>query len=91
MPKIFIIRREIFSSLVPYLLPTENLKIFRFVLDKLVCPKYLYFMSLQNLSSDSSTKILQTASRLFYEQGYHVTGINQVIAEAGVSKASFYH
>lgn len=48
-------------------------------------------MSLQNLSGDSSTKILQTASRLFYEQGYHVTGINQVIAEAGVSKASFYH
>lgn len=48
-------------------------------------------MTSQNLSGDSSTKILQTASRLFYEQGYHVTGINQVIAEAGVAKASFYH
>jgi hypothetical protein len=43
-------------------------------------------MTSQNLSGDSSTKILQTASRLFYEQGYHVTGINQVIAEAGVAK-----
>lgn len=48
-------------------------------------------MTSQNLSGDSSTKILKTASRLFYEQGYHVTGINQVIAEAGVAKASFYH
>ncbi|MBD0304193.1 MAG: TetR/AcrR family transcriptional regulator [Tolypothrix sp. T3-bin4] len=48
-------------------------------------------MTSQNLSGDSSTKILQTASKLFYEQGYHVTGINQVIAEAGVAKATFYH
>jgi AcrR family transcriptional regulator len=28
--------------------------------------------------------------RLFYEQGYHATGINQIIAEAQVVKASFY-
>lgn len=48
-------------------------------------------MTAKSLSGDSSTKILKTASRLFYEQGYHVTGINQVIAEAGVAKASFYH
>lgn len=48
-------------------------------------------MNSRNLSGDSSTRILETASRLFYEQGYHVTGINQVIAEAGVAKASFYH
>ncbi len=48
-------------------------------------------MTLQKLSGNSSIKILETASRLFYEQGYHVTGINQVIAEAGVAKASFYH
>ncbi|AFY41651.1 TetR/AcrR family transcriptional regulator [Nostoc sp. PCC 7107] len=45
----------------------------------------------QNLSGNANKKILETASRLFYEQGYHVTGINQVIAEAGVAKASFYH
>jgi AcrR family transcriptional regulator len=48
-------------------------------------------MTSQNLRGESSTKILETASRLFYEQGYHVTGINQLIAEAGVAKASFYH
>jgi AcrR family transcriptional regulator len=48
-------------------------------------------MNSRNSSGDTSTRILETASRLFYEQGYHVTGINQVIAEAGVAKASFYH
>jgi AcrR family transcriptional regulator len=35
-------------------------------------------------------QILETASRLFYHQGYNATGINQVIAEAGVAKASLY-
>ncbi len=48
-------------------------------------------MNSRNSSGDTNTRILETASRLFYEQGYHVTGINQVIAEAGVAKASFYH
>lgn len=36
-------------------------------------------------------QIIQTASRLFYEQGYNLTGINQIIAEAGVAKASLYY
>lgn len=35
-------------------------------------------------------KIVETAFRLFYEQGYFQTGVNQVIAEAGVSKATFF-
>lgn len=35
-------------------------------------------------------KILQTAHRLFYHQGYHNTGINQIIEEAGIAKASLY-
>jgi AcrR family transcriptional regulator len=35
-------------------------------------------------------QIVDTASRLFYEQGYNATGINQIIAEAGVAKASLY-
>jgi AcrR family transcriptional regulator len=48
-------------------------------------------MNLRNLSGDPSARILETASRLFYEQGYHATGVNQIIAEAGVAKASFYH
>ena len=48
-------------------------------------------MNTQHSASSTHTKILETASRLFYEQGYHLTGINQVIAEAGVAKASFYY
>lgn len=35
-------------------------------------------------------KVVDTAARLFYEQGYTATGINQIIEEAGVAKASLY-
>ncbi|AYL96177.1 TetR/AcrR family transcriptional regulator [Mucilaginibacter celer] len=35
-------------------------------------------------------KILDTAERLFYGQGYNATGINQVIEEADIAKASLY-
>ena len=35
-------------------------------------------------------RIIDTASRLFYNQGYNSTGINQVIKEADVAKASLY-
>ena len=40
--------------------------------------------------SEIRERILETASRLFYEQGYNSTGINQVIAESRVAKASLY-
>jgi len=33
-------------------------------------------------------RILETVSRLFYFNGYNQTGINQIIAEAEVAKAS---
>lgn len=35
-------------------------------------------------------RILSTAMDLFYRQGYLATGINQIIAEAEVARASFY-
>lgn len=35
-------------------------------------------------------KILDAAARLFYAQGYNNTGINQVIEEADIAKASLY-
>ncbi|MBL4643684.1 MAG: TetR/AcrR family transcriptional regulator, partial [Flavobacteriaceae bacterium] len=35
-------------------------------------------------------RIIETASDLFYNAGYNQTGINQIIAEAGVAKASMY-
>ena len=36
-------------------------------------------------------RILDVASRLLYEQGYNATGINQIIDEADIAKASFYN
>jgi len=35
-------------------------------------------------------RILETASRLFHTQGYNNTGINQILDEAKVAKASLY-
>jgi len=35
-------------------------------------------------------RIVATACDLFYRQGYRATGINQIIAESGIAKASFY-
>ncbi|PWN71080.1 TetR/AcrR family transcriptional regulator [Chryseobacterium phosphatilyticum] len=35
-------------------------------------------------------RILNTSMILFHQQGYNSTGINQIIEEADVSKASFY-
>lgn len=46
-------------------------------------------MKAKNLP-DARQRILDTAARLFYRQGYGATGINQLIAEAGVAKASLY-
>ena len=38
----------------------------------------------------SREKIVNTASDLFFRQGYHRTGINQIIGESWVAKATFY-
>jgi AcrR family transcriptional regulator len=35
-------------------------------------------------------RIIETASRLFYDNGYNLTGINQIIAEASIAKATLY-
>jgi len=34
--------------------------------------------------------IIDTASDLFYQKGYNLTGINEVIKEAGIAKATLY-
>jgi AcrR family transcriptional regulator len=36
-------------------------------------------------------RLLETAARLFYQRGYQATGINEIIKQAGICKASFYH
>ncbi|WP_207421555.1 TetR/AcrR family transcriptional regulator [Desertivirga brevis] len=41
-------------------------------------------------SAGPRERILETASRLFYTQGYNNTGINQILEEAKVAKASLY-
>ena len=35
-------------------------------------------------------RLIETASELFYQNGYNNTGINEVIAKAKVAKASLY-
>jgi AcrR family transcriptional regulator len=35
-------------------------------------------------------RILATASELFYHQGFRATGVNEVIKQSGVAKATFY-
>lgn len=34
--------------------------------------------------------IIKTASDLFYNKGYNLTGINEIISEAGIAKATLY-
>lgn len=36
-------------------------------------------------------RILNTATELFYMQGYRATGINEIIKRSGVAKATFYN
>jgi AcrR family transcriptional regulator len=40
---------------------------------------------------DTKNRIMETADRLFYFQGYQSTGINQIIAEANIAKGSLYN
>lgn len=35
--------------------------------------------------------IIETASELFYQKGYNLTGINEIIKEAGIAKATLYN
>lgn len=47
-------------------------------------------MSTKRTHSDARDRIIQTALDLFYTQGYLATGINQIISESNVAKATFY-
>ncbi len=42
------------------------------------------------IENNPRQRIIDTALRLFYQQGYRATGINQIIAESSVAKATFY-
>lgn len=42
-------------------------------------------------SRKTKSKIVSAAWKLFYEQGYEDTTVEEIIAESGTSKGSFYH
>ncbi|HCX48740.1 MAG TPA: TetR/AcrR family transcriptional regulator [Bacillus sp. (in: Bacteria)] len=44
-----------------------------------------------NEKESTKDKIIKTASRLFQIQGYHATGLNQIINESGAPKGSLYY
>lgn len=41
--------------------------------------------------SNARESIVSTAARLFFSQGYHATGLNQIIKESSTPKGSLYH
>jgi TetR/AcrR family transcriptional regulator, lmrAB and yxaGH operons repressor len=43
------------------------------------------------ISSDTRTRILQAAQRLFRKRGYHATGLNDILDMAKAPKGSMYH
>ena len=54
------------------------------------CLQVPYLCIENKMNMDAKERIVETASRLFYTQGYKGTGINQIIKEADVAKASLY-
>jgi AcrR family transcriptional regulator len=41
--------------------------------------------------SEARRRVLDTATRLFYAEGVHAVGVDRIIAEARVAKATFYN
>jgi AcrR family transcriptional regulator len=41
--------------------------------------------------SEVRNRIIETASNLFYKNGYNSTGINEIISESGIAKATLYN
>ena len=42
-------------------------------------------------SSPVKQRIIETASHLFYQNGYNLTGINEIIKESNIAKATLYN
>ena len=40
--------------------------------------------------SEARLKLLRTATRIFYAEGIHAVGVDRIIAEAKVTRATFY-
>ncbi len=50
---------------------------------------FLYICNVKQ--SKTKQHIIEIASGLFYKNGYNSTGINEIIAEAGIAKATLYN
>lgn len=44
-----------------------------------------------NIKTNSRERIVETASNLFQTQGFHATGLNEIIKESGSPKGSLYY
>ncbi len=42
------------------------------------------------MGTDTRTRFIEVANGLFYEQGFHATGLDQIIEQVGVTKTTFY-
>jgi AcrR family transcriptional regulator len=51
---------------------------------------YSFGMERKREPSEARQRILETADRLFYQEGIRAVGIDRIIAEAGVAKMSLY-
>ena len=47
-------------------------------------------MAPKRVTSEARQRLLETADRLFYQDGVRAVGIDRIIAEAGVAKMSLY-
>jgi AcrR family transcriptional regulator len=65
----------------------------RFSLDRSVWYRQRVSSTVSGSRRDSPARrrVLDTATALFYAEGVHAVGVDRIIAEAGVAKATFYH
>ena len=59
-------------------------------IDRLVYFNNLFYIC-DVRKSDIRENIVKTASELFYRNGYNSTGINEIIRESGIAKATLYN
>ena len=59
-------------------------------IDRLVYFNKLFYIC-DVRKSDIRENIVKTASELFYRNGYNSTGINEIIRESGIAKATLYN
>ncbi len=58
--------------------------------DRLVCSNKIYYLCIVS-NSNVRQNIIETASELFYKNGYNLTGINEIIKASGIAKATLYN